>query len=146
MPLLIRTMEHQDLEPCTALYLDAFSQAPWNDCDPPGAVRQYIRNMLESPAGLCYVAELDGETVGLCLGMRKPWIRGIEYYVDQFCVAPAWQRQGFGSRLLNGAAELAAREGVSGMLLHTERAFPAFAFYRKNGFQELEGLTALGRE
>ena len=145
LPLVIRAMDAKDLECCTALYLDTFSREPWNDSDPPEAVRRYIQNMLESPAGLCYVAEQDGELVGLCLGMSKPWIQGIEYYVDQFCVAPAWQRQGIGKCLLNGAAKLAAQKGGFGMLLHTERTFPAFDFYRKNGFQELEGLTALGR-
>lgn len=41
---------------------------------------------------------------------------------------------------------LLAAEGVRGAVLHTERSFPVYHFYRKNGFRKAEGLAVMYRE
>ena len=40
--------------------------------------------------------------------MIRPWRRGPEYYIDQFCVAPRFQRKGLGSAFLRETERLLA--------------------------------------
>lgn len=59
----------------------------------------------------------DDYIIALSLGMKKPWIRGMEYYIDQFCVKVDWQGKGF----------------------------PSENFYIKNGFSILDELIVLAK-
>ena len=93
-----------------------------------------------------FLAFWDGVPAALCIGMIKPWRRGMEYYIDQFCVAPRFQGKGVGSAFLRETERLLAAEGVRGAVLHTERSFPVYHFYRKNGFRKAEGLAVMYRE
>lgn len=78
--------------------------------------------------------------------MKKPWMKGIEYYIDQFCVAHSLQRQEIGSLFLAEIQRYLDHNNMNGILLNTEKSFPAYEFYLKNGFRELDGLVCLGRE
>lgn len=40
------------------------------------------------------------EVIAMSLGSKKPWIKGMEYYIDQFCVKADYQRHGIGGRFL----------------------------------------------
>ena len=40
------------------------------------------------------------EVIAMSLGSKKPWINGMEYYIDQFCVKAELQRHGIGRRFL----------------------------------------------
>ena len=77
--------------------------------------------------------------------MRKPWLKGIEYYIDQFYVASEYQRSGVGSLFLPEIEQYIEALGMNGMLLNTEKGYPSFSFYRKNGFSEIDDLCVLGK-
>ena len=38
--------------------------------------------------------------IAISVGMKKPWINGMEYYIDQFCVKTDLQGKGIGSYFL----------------------------------------------
>ena len=67
--------------------------------------------------------------------MKKPWIAGMEYYIDEFCISYDFQWKGIGSSFLKGIEELLIDEKVEGMILNTERDYPSCNFYEKNGFE-----------
>ena len=75
--------------------------------------------------------------------MKKPWINGEEYYIDQFCVKPDLQRKGVGSRFLKLIEGEIRAEQMNAIILNTERGFPAEKFYLKNGFKSADGLVTL---
>lgn len=91
------------------------------------------------------MAESGVRIVGLAAGFLKPWRKGMEYYLDEFCIVPSFQGKGIGSRLLDEICTRLAEKGVFGAMLNTERAYPAYSFYLKNGFSE-SGLSVLVRE
>lgn len=144
--ITVLSMTRKYLADCTALYIRAFSGEPWYDKFPSEApVSAYFENFLQLDSFLGYVALLDGKLAALSVGMKKPWIGGVEYYIDEFCVDPNLQGQGIGSQFLAAIeADLSAR-GLHGILLNTEKDFPAYRFYTKNGFQKLGGLCVLGK-
>ena len=88
---------------------------------------------------------LKGQTgiAALCIGTKKPWIQGTEYYIDQFCVKPDRQGREIGSRFLKLIEREIQAEGMNAIILNTERGFPSESFYLKNGFRLVEGLVTL---
>lgn len=77
--------------------------------------------------------------------MKKPWIEGVEYYIDQFCVLYDMQGSGIGSWFINKIEENIKIQGMNAIILNTEREYPALKFYEKNGFKVLDNLIILGK-
>ena len=146
MDLEIRRMSPTDIEPCAGIFIAAFSAPPWNDRCAPEDVQAYLARFLALDGSLCFVCLAGGRLAALSAGMKKPWLGGVEYYIDQFCVAPAFQRRGVGSAFLRLLAAACADEGVYGMMLNTERSFPARRFYERNGFRVEGSLAVLVRD
>lgn len=146
MDLEIRRMSPADIEPCAGIFIAAFSAPPWNDRCAPEDVQAYLARFLALDGSLCFVCLAGDAPAAMSIGMKKPYLGGVEYYIDQFCVAPAHQRRGIGSFFLNRIEALCAGQGVSGMLLNTEFSFPARLFYERNGFHVVEGLSVLVKE
>lgn len=141
-PLELRPMGREDREACVELFLETFSQPPWNDAYSREQVTAFFDRYFADSYFLGYVLLEEGRLAGLCLGAKKPWLEGMEYYIDQFCIHPRRQGKGLGSRFLRLVEEDARRLGLNGLLLMTERGYPSYGFYRRNGFSEL-GDTVL---
>lgn len=144
--LEIRQMLERDIPEAVCLFLDAFSRAPWEDDWSAKEAEDFLKAFHSMAVFRGFLAFWDGVPAALCIGMIKPWRKGMEYYIDQFCVAPRFQGKGVGSAFLRETERLLAAEGVRGAVLHTERSFPAYHFYRKNGFRKAEGLAVMYRE
>ena len=143
--LHFRSMEGADIGACSDLFCKVFSAPPWNEDVSPEEARRYFENCFSLASFRGFVAESGGRIVGLAAGFLKPWRKGMEYYLDEFCIVPSFQGKGIGSRLLDEICTRLAEEGVFGAMLNTERAYPAYSFYLKNGFSE-SGLSVLVRE
>ena len=143
--LHFRSMERADIGACSDLFCKVFSAPPWNEGVSPEEAQRYFENCFSLASFRGFVAESGGRIVGLAAGFLKPWRIGMEFYLDEFCVAPSFQGKGIGSRLLDEIRTRLAEEGVFGAMLNTERAYPAYSFYFKNGFSDA-GLSVLVRE
>ena len=143
--LHFRPMERADIGACSALFCTVFSEPPWNEDVSPEEAQRYFENCFSLASVRGFVAESGGRIVGLAVGFLKPWRKGMEFYLDEFCVAPSFQWKGIGSSLLGEIPARLAEEGVFGAILNTERAYPAYSFYLKNGFSDA-GLSVLVRE
>ncbi len=75
--------------------------------------------------------------------MKKPWINGLEYYIDQFCVSSELQGKGVGSYFLQLIEREIKAEQMDAIMLNTEKGYPSESFYLKNGFQLVDGLITL---
>ncbi|WP_136689023.1 GNAT family N-acetyltransferase [Halorhabdus amylolytica] len=93
-------------------------------------------------AGLALVAQVDrparsDDPVGYVLVLTA----GDVAYVPELAVASAWQRQGVGTELIEGACERATADGATEIRLTVRAADGgARAFYRERGFELLEEL------
>ena len=88
----ILKMSEEHVEECTDLYIDAFTKSPWHDAyDSRAQVVSFFQNHMANNYFLGYVLKGQTGIAALCIGMKKPWIQGTEYYIDQFCVKPALQ-------------------------------------------------------
>lgn len=146
MGLKVIKLSIEYLEECIDLFIDTFSREPWNDkYDSRGQVRDLFINHMTNNYFLGYIGLIDNKVIALSLGMKKPWINGMEYYINEFCIRYELQGKGIGSLFLKDIEDLLSNEGVDGMILNTEREFPSCRFYKKNGFKILGDLVVMGK-
>jgi GNAT superfamily N-acetyltransferase len=81
----------------------------------------------------------------MSIGMIKPWIEGLEYYIDEFCVSYNSQGKGYGSQFLELVDADIKSRGMNAIILNTSQDVPAYDFYLKNGFTADEELRILYR-
>ena len=94
-----------------------------------------------------YVCMNSTQCISMLCGRIMTYQDQKLFYIDEFSVHPAYQRQGIGSRMLAFLREELTQEPtpISHISLITERGFPSVAFYEKNGFIELQNeLTMAG--
>lgn len=78
------------------------------------------------------VARHDRQVVGYIIAGQT----ANRAHISRLGVAPAWQRQSVGSRLLRALMTLARREGICGLMLNTQEDNAASrAFYEGHGFR-----------
>ena len=144
--ITVQPLTRRDIPACAALYIRTFSAPPWCDDLPSDKpVIAYFENFIQMDTFLGYIAFQNDKLVALSTGMKKPWIGGVEYYIDEFCVDPDLQGQGIGSAFLAVIEEDLTHRGMCGMLLNTEEDYPAFDFYIKNGFKVMGNCRVLGK-
>ena len=82
----------------------------------------------------CWVMELAGSVTGY--GIMSLVVG--EAHLLNICVAPEWQRQGYGQHLLEHFMELARERGAGQMFLEVRLSnSAAIALYRAQGFNEV---------
>jgi aminoglycoside 6'-N-acetyltransferase I len=144
--LQIKELSSNYLEECVDLAIATFTKEPWNDVyESRDQVVTFYKNHLKNNYFLGYVALLEGKVVALSVGMKKPWIKGMEYYIDEFCVDYNLQGKGIGSLFLNSIADDIEKKGLNAIMLNTEKGYPSEAFYIKNGFTIEKELIILTR-
>lgn len=147
MSLIFRPMTPSDFPACAHELMAAFREEPWNEVWTYEQAYTRIEEIMSARVSRGVVC-MDGER---CVSMLSGRIMTYQdqkiFYIDEFSVHPAYQRQGIGSRMLAFLRQELQKEPqpISHMSLITERGFPSVAFYRKNGFVELQNeLTMAG--
>lgn len=135
----IRPVRPEEYRAVEDLVRDAF----WNVYR-PGAIEHYLIHVLREAEGydpaLDLVAEKDGALIGQSLCMRAEILSDDGRVLPALClgpigIAPAWQRQGFGKRLLDETIARAAAFGYGAICLEGNSAF-----YEKSGFVRGDSL------
>ncbi|HEX2952379.1 MAG TPA: GNAT family N-acetyltransferase [Bacillota bacterium] len=131
----LRRFNDGDIDECTTLFLSVFSKEPWNDqWSSFDHAKTYLSEIVGSPGFLGFVAVEEDKIVGACLGRRKTWWSGPEYYIDEFFIDTGLQGKGFGTKLINHIKAAVLADGMRAIILLTDRGLPAARFYGKNGF------------
>lgn len=145
--MIVKKLEEYMIKDCVDLFISTFSKEPWNDVyESRDQVISFFKHHIYNNYFLGYVAIIDGKIQGLSIGMRKPWIKGLEYYIDEFCINHSLQNKGIGSEFLKEIEIDIIKEGINGIILNTDREFPSYKFYKKNGFEDFGYLAIMGKE
>lgn len=142
--LVLTKIKKNLINDCVDLFIGTFTKEPWNDVyESREQVVKYFNSHFENNYFLGYAALLDDKVVALSVGMKKPWIKGFEYYIDEFCVSYELQGRAIGSWFINAIEEEIKELGMNAMILNTEKNYPAQKFYEKNGFKPFKDLIIL---
>ena len=139
-------IEEKMFDACVDLYMDTFSKEPWFDVyDSRNQALNFFTNHYNNNYFVGYGGYLNDQLVALSIGMKKPWIKGFEYYIDEFCVSQQLQGKAIGSWFIKAIEDDIKKQGMNAIILNTEKDYPAQKFYEKNGFKVLEDLIFLAK-
>ena len=140
----LRTLTIDNIEEIKSFFFDIFTKEPWNDdWSNDNQLHAYIMDLIGNPNSLALGFFEDGTMVGLSMGCIKHWYSGTEYCIDEFCVKTEEQGRGIGTRFLKEIEAFIKQKGIKQIFLQTERNVPAYNFYKKNGFFEIEDHVTL---
>ncbi len=135
----IRTLNMNQMEEVKEFFYQVFSNEPWNDdWSDQDQLHAYILDLMGNNNSLAVGFYENGTMVGISLGSIRHWYSGTEYYIDEFCIKTKEQGRGLGTRFLQEIEAYIKQIGIHHIFLQTERNMPAYQFYKRNGFVELE--------
>lgn len=133
----LRKLSVDDIEPIKNVIFDAFTGEPWNDeWKNPEQFHRYILGLISNANSLSLGLFEDERLVGAAVGRIKYWYTGDEFWIDDLCIVSDCQGKGFGSRFLGLIEDYLRENGITKIVLLTEREYPAYRFYATNGFTE----------
>lgn len=140
----IRKLEANQMENIKNLFKSVFMNDPWNDdWSDSEQLNNYILDLTGNRNSLS-IGLYDGdELVGVSLGSIMHWCQGTEYYIYEFFIIRERQGNGLGTIFLTEIEKYVQEMKVNHIFLQTERELPAYKFYQKLGFVELEGHASL---
>ena len=133
-----------DIDEIKSLFRDIFTSEPWNDDQSDdGQLEGYIIDIIGNRNSLALGLYESGVLTGISLGNVMHWYMGTNYYIIELGIKPECQGRGLGTEFLRMIEEYIHANGISCIFLQTERNMPAYDFYRKNGFDLLDGHVSL---
>ena len=132
------------LDECVDLYMKTYSREPWHESwESRDVVSNFIQNHYKNNYFIGFLALKNNKVVGVSLGFEKPWIKGMEYYIDEFFVDVDLHRQGIGTAFMARIKEEMVRCDIHAIILSTEKGYPSQLFYEKIGFHVEDSMVVL---
>ena len=144
MNIELKQLSVEEIETIKSFFADVFMKEPWNDdWSDKEQLHAYIVDLIGNPNSLTLGLFEEGQMVGLSMGSIMHWYSGTQYYIVELCIKTTEQGRGLGKHFLEFIETYTKSKGVSYIFLQTERTVPAYEFYKKNGFFELEDHVSL---
>ncbi len=142
--LEIRKLEINQIDEIKTLFKNVFMNEPWNDdWSNEEQLDEYMLDLSGNRNSLAIGLYDAEELVAVSLGSIMHWCTGTEYYIYEFFVTRERQGKGLGTEFIKDIIEYVKKLEVNHIFLQTERDLPAYSFYQKVGFKELEGHASL---
>ncbi|AYA68841.1 GNAT family N-acetyltransferase [Acinetobacter sp. WCHA55] len=146
MQIRFSKFQHEHINECADLYCKTYNAEPWNEnWQSTQPIVEFLSAHLANNYFIGFVAHSNNQMLAASIGFKKPWNQGVEYYIDEYFIHPQYQRQGIGQLLMRHIETQCQAEGLNAVILNTERGYPSELFYKKNGFEEHEGLIILSK-
>lgn len=140
----IKKIEINQLEKIKDLFKSVFMNEPWNDdWSDDEQLTNYILDLIGNKNSLAIGLFEDEELIGAALGSIMHWCAGTEYYIHEFFISCQNQHKGYGTFFIKQIEEYVKSLNVNHIFLQTDRNLPAYNFYKKSGFNELEKHASL---
>jgi aminoglycoside 6'-N-acetyltransferase I len=135
-----------DLAPAAKIFYEIFSNPPWDyNWINEEKITEYFNDLLNTPKTIAYTYWFDGEVAGGCFGSIGDCSPVPVYEIKEIFVRNDRQNQGLGTKMMQAVEADLKGKDIPAIRLYTMKTIPAFDFYLKNGFQEIDGAVALTR-
>ena len=142
--LTLKKLNAENEEEIKNLFYEVFTKEPWyDDWHDVGMLTLYIKELTQAFNSLALGLYLDNDLIGISLGRIMHFYEGIQYRIDELCIAYKHQNKGYGSNFMAKIDKYCLKEGISYIILSTEREYQAFKFYLKNDFKEAKQSVML---
>ena len=142
----LKELNSMNRESIIQLFIDVFSNEPWNDdWSDTAQLDAYITDLTGQNYSLT-LGYFDGERlIGLSMGHIKHWYTGTEYCIEEFCISRDFQGKGIGTAFMKAIESFLSERQVCRIFLQTEKSAAAYSFYTARGFHELDGHGSLAK-
>lgn len=147
MSFELRELVYKDFESIKSLFLDIFTGEPWHDdWSDEVQLNAYLTDLMEGKNALPLGLYEENDLIGMALGRIKHWYEGTEYWIDELGIRKDKQGQGIGTAFIELVGKAALKRGAKRIMLLTDRDVPAYHFYSKCGFCEMEKSVCFRKE
>ena len=146
METLIRKMERTDIAACADILCSVYNNELWQCRWSKEAATEYLTDFFDMKKFVGYVAEDGQKIIGGIFAHEKVWWNNSEVFVEEMFVKPEYQRNGYGSMLIEKVKNYVVENGLAGITLSTNKYAPAPIFYRNNGFVDCEHVLFMAKE
>ncbi|NYB51776.1 MAG: GNAT family N-acetyltransferase [Methanobacteriaceae archaeon] len=145
--LVFRRFSWEDFDESAELFKKVFNAGPWYDnWRSLDEVRNYLGELASNPVFEGFIVQENSHIIAACMGRRRSWWNGKEFFVDEFLVENDMQGEGIGTKLMNFVSQSLLKEGYTRIILFTNKGIPAEIFYLKNGFYNNQNRTVMVKE
>lgn len=145
--LILKELREEYFEEIKTFFKNVFTNEPWNDdWSDDEQLSYYIEDIAGCFNSINYGLFEDDEMIGLSIGNKRHWWSGTEYIINEFCIKTNLQGQGIGTKFLKEIEADIVKKGMKQIFLQTERNVPAYEFYKRNGFIELNDHVTFVKE
>ncbi len=145
--IILKELSIEDIEEIKQLFVEVFTNEPWNDdWSDPKQLHEYLIDLIDNRNSMTFGLYEDDYLIGLSMGSILHFHNGTEYYIFEFCIKEEKQGKGIGTEFLKKIEDFIKEKQVSIIFLQTERTVPAYGFYKKNGFVELNDHISLYKD
>ncbi len=145
--LRMKKFSINDADKCAELFKEVFSDYPWYDnWVSVSQTKTYLMELIKNPVFEGFVAYEGSQIVAVCIGHKRSWWMGKEFFIDEFYVSNEKQGIGIGTELLEHVKNNLIEENYRRLVLLTNKEIPAEEFYVKNGFQISENRISMINE
>ena len=136
----IKAMNEETVAMCAELYQNVYKTDPWNEQYSIDEITEYLSRFLKSKTKRAYMLMLDEQIIGVALGLIVPCVGSDYFRLEDICISPQYQRNGFGGEFIKLISICIVQENCDSILLGTQRNYPAHRFYLKNDFKEIDSV------
>ena len=136
----IKKMNAESVAICAELYQNVYKNDPWNEEYSIDEIADYLFRFINSKTKRAYMLMSDEKVIGVALGLIVPFIGSDYFRLEDICISPQYQRNGFGREFIKLISACIVQENCDSILLGTQRNYPAHRFYLKNDFKEIDSV------
>lgn len=136
----IKEMNEESVAICAHLYQNVYKTDPWNEEYSIDEIADYLFRFINSKTKRAYMLMSDEKIIGVALGLLVPCIGSDYFRLEDICISPQYQRNGFGREFIKLISICIVQENCDSILLGTQRNYPAHRFYLKNDFKEIDSV------
>src|SRR3954464_14677238 len=118
---MIIPINKDNIDECTAVYLKAYNNPPWNYHWTYEKAVEYLSEYMNCGQFVGYALYDEGKVVGAMFGHTKTWWTGKQFMIDEFFVSAEKQRMGYGKAMLKYCDQWAADNQISSIVLMTNK-------------------------
>ena len=146
MEYTLKKLSMEDFRQIKAFFTDIFTKEPWNDdWSDENQLDAYLTERCGAFNSLTFGYFHNGEMIGMSAGRIIHWYTGTEYCIDELGIRRDMQGRGVGTSFMKDMEKYLLADGIVQIYLHTERDVPAYQFYKKLGFEELNDEVAFAK-
>ncbi len=143
---MIKKFEHGDLQHCAEILITVYNNELWQCRWSKEIAEKYLREIVDNKRFVGFTIWNEDKLNGAIFCHEKTWWNNDEIFIDEMFILPEFQRQGYGTELLNAVEEYISQNRLAGFTLTTNRYAPAPCFYRKNGFCDADHVLYMYKE